>query len=596
MADTDATLIIGVELDDGTIRKVSVNANEIAEKIGKSMSEKVSSGVDKSFTGLAVQFQAVAKVVSTAFNAVAGAVSSAIDEAVQAEQAVALFNATLANSGKFSQAASADFLAFASSLQAVGTVSDDAIVSAATSLVSIGKLSGDSLKTATQAAVDLSAGLGIDLNTAFDLVAKSAAGNTAALGRYGIKVDENIPKSERFANVLGQINDKFGGLDVTRANTFGGALTQLSNSFNDLLENVGGLITNSPTLVAVFKFISQGIQGIAGNVAEFGKGKDVLAPIITTFIEIAIVITQNVLPVIELLGNAADTIFKAILTGATAIGTAFSGIALAATTALNAIGVASDETLAKVQSNFDSNKTAFVDLANATAESASQISTNFTITEKVDTFLGDMQRAVDTASPLTQQLANSAAVAVNSVSAKLTEFRNTVATQFVNGVGNAMSQGIQRIVTNLATGKNAFDGLLKVILGIFGDMLITIGTTTLMAGTAMEAMRQSIVDLAGGPALFAGVALIAAGSLLKALSGGGGSAGVQTTTPVAPGGVGSQPGAPGITDQPDLDRNRSTKVDINIQGNVLDRKETGLEIASILQEFVDKQDGVLVRG
>lgn len=596
MADTDATLILGIELDDGTVRKVTVNANELAEKIGNSMSNKVSSGLDKSLTGLAVQFEFIAKIASKAFNAISGTISAAVDEAVQAEQGIALFNATLANAGKFSQTASEDFLAFAASLQRVGTVSDDAVVSAATSLVSIGKLSGQSLQNATQAAVDLSAGLSIDLNTAFDLVAKSAAGNTGALARYGLKVDESIPKSERFAALLGQINDKFGGLDATRANTFGGALTQLTNGFNDVLENVGGLITNSPALVAIFKLIGQGLASVAENINKFGKGRDVLAPIIQVFLEIARVVTQNVLPVIELLKNTAETVFKAILTGATGIGTAFSGVALAATSALNAIGIVSDETQAKVKANFESNKQAFVDLANSTAQSASEISTNFTITAAVDNYIADVQRAVDTAPPLMQQLKNSATDAADATSAKLAEFKKAVGDQFVNGVGNAMSQGIQKIVTNLATGKNAFDGLLKVILGIFGDMLITIGTTTLLAGQAMEALRASIVGLTGGPALFAGIALIAAGSLLKALSGGGGGADVQTTTPVAPGGVGSQPGVPGITDQPELDRNRQTKVDINIQGNVLDRRETGLEIASVLQEFIDKQDGVLVRG
>jgi hypothetical protein len=59
--------------------------------------------------------------------------------------------------------------------------------------------------------------------------------------------------------------------------------------------------------------------------------------------------------------------------------------------------------------------------------------------------------------------------------------------------------------------------------------------------------------------------------------------------------VPSNPDVTGITEQPDQDRNRKTEVKIEVQGNILDRKETGLELANVLQEYFDTQDGVLAK-
>jgi hypothetical protein len=595
MADTDATIVIGIELDDGTIRKATLNAEELAKSMGQAIRDNVSTGVDKSFTGIITQLNFAANIAKQAFGAVSGILGTAISEADAADQALTKFNLTLANAGKFTQAASDEFAAFAAQLQAVGTVSDDAILGAADSLVSIGKLSGPALKSATQASVDLAAGLGVDLNTAFDLVAKASAGNTAALGRYGIKVSEEIPKSERFANVLGQINQKFGGLDVGKANTFGGAFTQLRNSFGDLLENIGNLIVKSPAVIGLFKGIAGVFQSLSERVAQFTKGGDVFRPIITGALEFARVITQNVLPVFELLFNFSKFVFNSILTGITALGAAFSGVTNVIVQGLNTVGIVGDETAGKFQANYTANAEALSALATQTSESFSQITTDFSITAQADQYVADLQRTVDATTQIGPQLATNLKPAQDGVVNSFALTAKKLAEIYNNGVVNLISQGVQTIVTNLAKGKNAFEGLLKTIGSIFGDMLIQIGTTVLLAGVGMEAIRASIVGLTGGPAIFAGIALIAAGALLKALSGGGGES-ASTTVPAGPGGVPSNPDVVGSVDQPEQDRNRKSEVKIEVQGNILDRKETGLEIASVLQEYFDTQDGILARG
>ena len=85
----------------------------------------------------------------------------------------------------------------------------------------------EEIKAATQAALDLSAATGQDLNSAFLLLARAAAGETSMLSRYGITLDESIPKSEKFAAAVEKINEQFGGQAAAQAQTFSGLLAQL---------------------------------------------------------------------------------------------------------------------------------------------------------------------------------------------------------------------------------------------------------------------------------------------------------------------------------------------------------------------------------
>ena len=62
MAADESTILINIELDDGTIRKAQLKADDLGSALSKSIGDKVSKGIDSSFTGLAIQFQAIAKL------------------------------------------------------------------------------------------------------------------------------------------------------------------------------------------------------------------------------------------------------------------------------------------------------------------------------------------------------------------------------------------------------------------------------------------------------------------------------------------------------------------------------------------------------
>lgn len=181
---------------------------------------------------------------------------------------------------------------------------------------------------------------------------------------------------------------------------------------------------------------------------------------------------------------------------------------------------------------------------------------------------------------------------------QLADQRRLAAMSALNrNVQNAMvkttSMAIQNVGGSLVKGANAWEGFGQAVFGLLGDMAIQTGETMILMGGAMEAVRASIVGLVGGPSIFAGIALIALGGLLKALSGGGGGGG-GAGDGGGGGGAAAGGGIAGTTDITELSdtekKGVGPQVTFEIQGNILDRKQTGLELAEIMTETLRTND------
>lgn len=129
--------------------------------------------------------------------------------------------------------------AMAAEFQSLTGYGDEAIQMGQSLLVTMADLKGRGLEDATQAALNLAAATDRDLNTAFNIVAKAATGFTGELSRYGILLDESIPKSEKAAAAIAKINEVFGGQAQARLKTYQGALEALGNATGDLQEVLG---------------------------------------------------------------------------------------------------------------------------------------------------------------------------------------------------------------------------------------------------------------------------------------------------------------------------------------------------------------------
>jgi hypothetical protein len=206
-------LKIEIVLDDGSVKSGFIDI----EKQSKKSAKNIESNFDSMTGALAGSFKALALAAAAAFSAgkIIQFFQNSANEAMEAEAATNAFGASLVQIGKYSQDAVNSFKGYAQTLQQTTGVSDDLIVRNAALLASIGNLSGKGLEQATKASLDLATALQIDVGTSFDLVAKAASGNTGALSRYGIKIDEAIPKSQKFAATLDLIQKRFGGLAET---------------------------------------------------------------------------------------------------------------------------------------------------------------------------------------------------------------------------------------------------------------------------------------------------------------------------------------------------------------------------------------------
>lgn len=259
------------------IRKVTKSIDKFGDESEKSF--KQSSRAFDVFKGTVGAFAAV-NIFSGITRGARSLFNTFITEGVKASQvqedAINSLNIALKASGQFTQEASQDFQAFASALQEQTKFGDEAILTNAALIQSIGQLSQEGLKEATAAAVDLSAALGVDLNTAARLVGRAATGEVSSLTRYGLVVERGATQAESFANALEAINEKFGGAAAGQVKTFSGASTQLSNTFGDLQEVTGDIITQNPAFIGainalntVFLQLQKVVKDNQGTIREF---------------------------------------------------------------------------------------------------------------------------------------------------------------------------------------------------------------------------------------------------------------------------------------------------------------------------------------
>jgi len=147
---------------------------------------------------------------------------------------------------------------FSDKMQTLTGISDEVI---GTSIQAFLDYNND-LKTSmnlVKVASDLAVGGHMDMKAAVDLVGKASVGYTGTLSRYGIIIDESIPKSEKFAEAIKQINQRFGGAAAARMKTSTGQMALLSQRVGDLKEKL--FLLFSDELVNTIELASTSVSG-----------------------------------------------------------------------------------------------------------------------------------------------------------------------------------------------------------------------------------------------------------------------------------------------------------------------------------------------
>jgi len=221
-------------------------------KTQKSFSGKIAGQVTKNLAGIAAGVTAGI----LAFRQIARAVSASIDKFDQQAKAEKALEVAL---GKTSQA----LLDQASALQKVTIFGDEAIIQSQALLAQFG-LTEDQLLQLTPALLDFSAAQGIGLTDAAKLLSKSLGSSTNALTRYGIEITGAVGSQERLDTAITNLSSKFAG-QAEAATVGAGKLQQFENLVGDLQEKIGGLIVRGIT-----PFVN-GLSTLVSNVSDFLK-------------------------------------------------------------------------------------------------------------------------------------------------------------------------------------------------------------------------------------------------------------------------------------------------------------------------------------
>jgi hypothetical protein len=587
------------------------------KKAGESYGNNVEDGISRSMSGIIKLIAGVGAALAGAFT-----VKAMIHAAAESENAVNRFNSALRVTGQLTPEISTHFQDYAAQLQNITTVSQGTILSNAALLVSVGKLRGEGLEKATKAALDFAAGMNIDVETAFHVVSKAAAGHTEMLNKYGIKVAQVGSDADRFAEALGKINKQFAGFAEAKVNTFSGATAQMANRFDDVLQRFGEIITKSPAMIQTIKFIGREFQRLEHWIVQ---NQAMLMTWVRDGLSVAI---RGAAMFVEALGAigqfTANYLPKAIVAGQAAIqllALTFDYAVLAFTGFKLAIqGFSTDEIAAKTEKMRESFRLA----VDTFGEMASKVADTGPITTGIDTastVIADRMRGfaddISTMSaqagnqiagaltePLAQQIPTTFDRIINDVSIKLRGMADMVKTmssammQAFNSVASGLSKGFSQIGVNLASGESAFKNFGKVMLGVLGDMVIQFGAAFISIGLARVLLSYG-ADATGYALIAVGVGLSILGGALKAMSGGGGGAtgGTGGSGGESGGGVSGGPGGGGYENNQlaQEEKKPSTNVQVVVQGNVLDRKETGLALVEILNESFSSDGTVLAK-
>lgn len=235
-------------------------ADEIVIRISGDIKdyEKALETASKKTSDLSNNLENTAKVAGLAFAAMTGEVILAVHAFGESEKAVNLLNKSLQTQGIYSKDLSEDYQKQATALQRLTGISDEAIISAQTTVQSyLGQT--HVTKELTAAIADLATGKQIDLVTSANLVGKAIDGNVGALKRYGLEIDESGTRQERLAQIIEQVNGKFGGQAQAAAQGVG-SLTILKELFGDLQEQIGerfapAVVAGGKALAGMLKYI-----------------------------------------------------------------------------------------------------------------------------------------------------------------------------------------------------------------------------------------------------------------------------------------------------------------------------------------------------
>lgn len=606
-------LQIEIVLDDGSVQKGFAKIQSEGEKSAKGLSKAFS------INGFA-DLGAFILIANKGLSLFKESVSDGIKEAIDGEQASLRLGTALKSVAGVTDEAVKSFKDFTSTLASQSAIDDDVINSNAAVLASIGRLKGEGLEAATKAALDLSAGLGISLETAFQQVAKAATGNTTAFQKLGFEFTKGASDAKILDQALNQINQRFGGLAKTQAdNTFTGVVNRLKVAFDDSNQALGEIITKSPAIREVFKFIADAFNSSTNAIKEFGASGGI-DRLILGLVEFARSVNTFLITPLELFLNLGKGVFDAVILSINGVIAAVGN--LGGTIGFLISKVTGDNSLTKALETFkQSSSDVFTESAAGFKGFADVLNTPLSDTigtgiDSLSTRIANAKPVVDaTTLSLTNQkeevkqltdaiysgiianesFASSGQAIVAAFSQISGQFKaaaldigitaKSIAKTILTSVGTGAANAFAAFGKAVAEGENALDAFVNSLLASLGQMAVQVGSQFILQGIA-----YSLAGLPNGPALIgAGAALAAFGGILSSVGG-------KSASPVASvatgGGITPTEGGIDFSNGEEINntveaRAPRSEVIVNVNGDILGDESSGRKIVELINSAFD---------
>lgn len=241
----------------------------------------------------------VGKAVGAAFAAAAVAAGAyaikigvdGVKAALEDEKAQRILALTLENTTKATKAQIAAVEDYITETSLATGVTDDQLRPALSRLVRSTKDTEEAQKLLSLA-LDISSATGKPLEAIANSLGKAYDGNTNALGKLGLGIDQSILKTKDFNKVYESLRTSFAGFSAQEANTFQGRLDRLNVAFDEAKETVGFALL--PILEKLITFVNDNALPVIKALSEgfsltssdgFGKVVKDVAATITAVVE-----------------------------------------------------------------------------------------------------------------------------------------------------------------------------------------------------------------------------------------------------------------------------------------------------------------------
>lgn len=518
---------------NNVLKSMNVDIGKVSGSVG---------GVAKSFFSVKNAAVAAAGAVLTFF-----ASKEVLSKAIAQENAINSVAVALGRTGQFSRAALRDLEAYATQLSLNSTYADEEILKQVSLAMAFGA-TADQAKLITRASIELAAATGKSLDEATRQVSKTLGGFAGELGEVNPRIKALSAEQLKAGAAAQVLLQQYGGTAVGAIRNFGGALAQSKNTFGDLLEQVGMLITKNPVVVAainsatdtfarlalyleqnrsaIISFVNDGIVSLLNAAPKIAIGLKFLVDTITVLTKSLALATAgfntlisallNIAPVKLLFDGLVDVIGK-VASGFLRLFEVIVDIPFVNET-LKTMGINADELSMSLNSAaasaFDLSESVNVDKISEGIDKMNDFA--FSIVEGATEVREGLNTAIDEGVKKAQNLAKAVKslgakgqVELNvknneeSVKASIDNYGQALELAFggVKGgkIGGALIQGI---ATGLKNGKEGARALMSSLASTAADAFLPgvgqiVGPLIDVLSQGPEAVRQMVKDFAG---------------------------------------------------------------------------------------------------